>query len=115
MEVSIQGKNIELSGLSRQNIAEKLEAVGKYLKGAVEASVFFDHQKHTTRVEVAIKAGRVRVRGAAESENAARAMDEAISRVEVQLRRRKDRVKSHRARDSMRGDAPQEADAGDEG
>ncbi len=114
MEVSIQGKNMELSGLSRQNIAEKLEVVEKYLTGTVEASVFFDHQKHTTRVEVVIKAGRISIRGASESPNAARAVDEAVSRVEVQLRRRKDRVKGHRARHSVRGDAHEETDAGDE-
>ena len=102
MKIDIQGKNIELSGITRENIAGRLQTVEKYLHGETEVSVLLQHEKHSTRVDIRVRAGRVSVRGSAETEHPARALEEAAAKIEAQLRRRKDRVKSHRVRTAGR-------------
>ena len=102
MKVTIQGRHVELSGLSREHITHRLEGVGKYVHGDVEVDVLLDHEGHVTRVEIGVRVGGVTVRAEARAETAARALDEAVDRVEVQLGRRKDRVKGHRSRGHVR-------------
>lgn len=94
MNVSINGKNVDIGGALRSHVEENLNAtVAKYFDRALEGSVTFSRESHLFRVDISVHAGRgMAMQGGATKDEAYAAFDAALTRITKQLRRYKRRL-----------------------
>jgi ribosomal subunit interface protein len=122
MQITVSGKQVDLSDALRTRVADQLEGVaGKYFDHALEAQVTFSRARSFFVCDINLHAGRgLTMRGEGEAADANTAFDGAAAHIAKRLRRYRRRVNEH-ARDLAgreRGEAArqyvlrQEADAG---
>jgi ribosomal subunit interface protein len=122
MQITVSGKQVDLSDALRTRVADQLEGVaGKYFDHALEAQVTFSRARSFFVCDINLHAGRgLTMRGEGEAADAHAAFDDAAAHIAKRLRRYRRRVNEH-ARDLAgreRGEAArqyvlrQEADAG---
>ncbi len=122
MQITISGKQVDLSDALQTRVADQLEGVaGKYFDHALEAQVTFSRARSFFVCDINLHAGRgLTMRGEGEAADAHTAFDGAAAHIAKRLRRYRRRVNEH-ARDLAgreRGEAArqyvlrQEADAG---
>jgi ribosomal subunit interface protein len=122
MQITVSGKQVDLSDALRTRVADQLEGVaGKYFDHALEAQVTFSRARSFFVCDINLHAGRgLTMRGEGEAADAHTAFDGAAAHIAKRLRRYRRRVNEH-ARDLAgreRGEAArqyvlrQEADAG---
>lgn len=103
MQLTVQGKQIDVGDALRAHITEKLEDVNqKYFNHATDATVILSREGHghaLTKAHIHLRVGKniVVMADAVESDPYA-AFDGAASRVAKQLRRYKTRLRSHHNR-----------------
>jgi ribosomal subunit interface protein len=121
MQITVSGKQVEMSDALRTRVADQLEGVaGKYFDHALEAQVTFSRARSFFVCDINLHAGRgLTLRGEGEAADAHTAFDGAAAHIAKRLRRYRRRVNEH-ARDLAgreRGEAArqyvlrQEADA----
>ena len=122
MQITVSGKQVEMSDALRTRVADQLEGVaGKYFDHAIQAQVTFSRARSFFVCDINLHAGRgLTMRGEGEAADAHTAFDGAAAHIAKRLRRYRRRVNEH-ARDLAgreRGEAArqyvlrQEADAG---
>lgn len=96
MEVRIIGKHIKVAARMREHIEEKLSKLAKF-RGLIEAKVVLKIEKYLYIAEVTLFGRNLRFYGEGRSEgNLFVAFDEAEQKVAVQLKKRKEKIKSHK-------------------
>jgi len=103
MQVTIQGKQIELGDALRTHVTEKLEEINqKYFNHATFASVTFSKEGHghgQIRAVILIKVGKnIEIAAEALSGEAYASFDGAATKVAKQMRRYKNRLRDHHER-----------------
>ncbi len=100
MQLTVTGKQIEISNPLRGRIAASLEAIlSKYFKTAIEAHVVLAKEAHLCRAEVSLRIGRgIVVNASAALPEPLAAFDSAAERVAKQMRRYKRRLRDYHAR-----------------
>jgi ribosomal subunit interface protein len=97
MQVRISGKQIAIGGALPQRARSRMEAaIGKYFDGGVDASVVFSHEGTFYRADctVHLDSGVV-LKAGGDGNDAYRAFDTALDRVEKRVRRYLRRLKNH--------------------
>lgn len=97
MQLSVNGKQIDIGGALRQHIDETLSAIfGKYFGDAIEANVTLSREGHLYRAQVMAHIGRgMQVTAHGEAERPYVAFDGAADRLSKRLRRYKRRLRDH--------------------
>jgi ribosomal subunit interface protein len=97
MDLSINGKGLDVGDALRGHVAEQLaNAVTKYFTKALDAAVTISREAHLFRADIAVHPMRgVLVKGHGLAEDAYGAFDGALERIAKQLRRYKRRLKEH--------------------
>jgi ribosomal subunit interface protein len=110
MQITVSGKQVELSDALRARVAQQLEAIaGKYFDHALEAQVTFSRARSFFTCDINMHAGRgLLLRGEGEAADANSAFDDAAEHIGKRLRRYRRRVNEH-ARDSVHRDRPEAA------
>ena len=110
MQISVSGKQVDLSDALRTRVASGLDVIaGKYFDHAMEAQVTFSRARSFFTCDINLHAGRgVNVRGEGEAGDANAAFDDAAQHVATRLRRYRRRVSAHH-RDLAHRDRPQAA------
>ena len=100
MQITVSGKQVELSNALRIRVAEQLDLItGKYFDGAQEANVTFGRARSFFTCDINVHAGRgLTLRGEGEAADAHSAFDDAAEHIAKRLRRYRRRVNEH-ARD----------------
>ena len=100
MQITVSGKQVELSDALRVRVAEQLDLItGKYFDHAQEASVTFSRARSFFTCDINVHAGRgLTLRGEGEAGDAHSAFDDAAEHIAKRLRRYRRRVNEH-ARD----------------
>ena len=100
MQITVSGKQVELSDALQTRVADELGRVaGKYFDHALEAKVTFSRDRSFFACDINVHAGRgLTWRGEATAPDANRAFDAAAENVAKQLRRYR-REKNEHARD----------------
>ena len=100
MQITVSGKQVELSDALRTRVADQLEVIaGKYFDHALEASVTFSRARSFFTCDINVHAGRgLTLRGEGEAADAHSAFDDAAEHIAKRLRRYRRRVNDH-ARD----------------
>lgn len=96
MEIKFIGKNITVTEGIQEHLREKLLKLEKYVPRLVESHTVLKKQKYLLKAEITVFGKDLRIYGEAESkENAYAAIDMACTRVEKQLKKFREKVKSH--------------------
>lgn len=100
MQITVAGKQVELSDALRVRVSEQLDLIAhKYFDGALEASVTFSRARSFFTCDINVHAGRgLSLRGEGEAADAHSAFDDAAEHIAKRLRRYRRRVNDH-ARD----------------
>ncbi len=110
MQITVSGKQVDLSDSLRSRVATGLDAItGKYFDHALEAHVTFSRARSFFTCDINVHAGRGLVlRGEGEAADANSAFDDAAEHIAKRLRRYRRRVNEH-ARDQATRERPEEA------
>ena len=98
MQMSITFRNFDASDSLKDYAQEKVERVNKYLDRAGEAHVVLSLERHLHHADITVHSGHFVLRGKEKSEDMYASLDLAMDKIERQLRRYKDRIKSHHNR-----------------
>jgi ribosomal subunit interface protein len=110
MQITVSGKQVELSDALQTRVSTQLEAIaGKYFDHALEAHVTFSRARSFFTCDINVHAGRgLLLRGEGEAADANAAFDDAAEHIAKRLRRYRRRVNDH-ARDLAQRDRPEAA------
>ncbi len=108
MQLTVSGKQIDLSDALRVHVAQHLDVItNKYFDHALEAQVTFSKARSFFTCDINVHAGRgITVRGEGEAGDAHAAFDDAAEHIATRLRRYRRRVSEH-ARDAGSRAKPQ--------
>ncbi len=103
MQLTVQGKQMDVGDALRTYIAEKLEDINsKYFNRAIDATVTVSKESHghnQFRAHISIRVGKnILVMGESEANDPYAAFDGAANRVGKQLRRYKKKLRDHHER-----------------
>ncbi|MGE0417028.1 MAG: ribosome-associated translation inhibitor RaiA [Acetobacteraceae bacterium] len=110
MQITISGKQVELSDALRTRVSTHLDGiVGKYFDRALEAHVTFSRARSFFTCDINMHAGKgLQLRGEGEAADANAAFDGAAEHIAKRLRRYRRRVNDH-ARDIANRERPEAA------
>ena len=108
MQITVSGKQVDLSDALRVRVSEHLDTIaGKYFDHAIEAHVTFSRARSFFTCDINVHAGRgLTLRGEGEAADAHGAFDDAAEHIAKRLRRYRRRVNEH-ARDSVNRERPE--------
>ena len=110
MEITVSGKQVELSDALRTRVSDHLDVIAsKYFDHALEAQVTFSRARSFFTCDISVHAGRgLTLRGEGEAADANTAFDDAAEHIAKRLRRYRRRVNEH-ARDIANRERPEAA------
>lgn len=100
MNLNITFRGLEPSEALKSHLRDRVEHVARHLDHAVESSAVLSLERYLQQADLSIHAGPFVMRGKSRSEDMYKSIDEAIDRIERQLKRYKSRLRTqkHRAR-----------------
>ena len=102
MQINISARHLKLTNPLAEYIQKKVEKCEKYFDHLVWAQVIISVEKHRQLAEIIIHAKKITFRSKEESSDLYAAIDLALSRIEKQLKKHKEIVKSsHKSSASM--------------
>ena len=110
MQITVSGKQVELSDALRTRVVEHLDTITrKYFDHALEVGVTFSRARSFFTCDINMHAGRgLTLRGEGEAADAHAAFDDAAEHIAKRLRRYRRRVNEH-ARDLAHRERPEPA------
>ena len=110
MQITVSGKQVEMSDALRTRVSQQLDVIaGKYFDQALEAHVTFSRARSFFTCDINVHAGRgLMLRGEGEAADANSAFDDAAEHIAKRLRRYRRRVNEH-SRDLANKERPQKA------
>ncbi len=110
MQITVSGKQVDLSDALRVRVSQQLETIaGKFFDHALEANVTFSRARSFFCCDINVHAGRgLTLRGEGEAADANSAFDDAAEHIAKRLRRYRRRMNEH-ARDAGAREKPQAA------
>jgi ribosomal subunit interface protein len=97
MKLNISGKHIEIGSSLRQHIEDHLSrTLDKYFDDVVDATVHVSQERSHVHADISVHVGRgITLRGESTTEDPYHAVEQAIHKIEGNVRRYKNRVKAH--------------------
>ena len=110
MQITVSGKQVDLSDALRTRVADQLDTIaGKYFDHAQEANVTFSRARSFFTCDINVHAGRgLMLRGEGEAADANGAFDDAAEHIAKRLRRYRRRMNEH-SRDLAHRERPEAA------
>src|SRR6266700_3572736 len=110
MQITVSGKQVDLSDALRERVSTELTGItGKYFEHAQDARITFGRSRLGFNCDINLHAGRgLTLRGEAEAADAYAAFDKASAHIGKRLRRFRRRVSDH-ARDLAQRTRPDKA------
>ncbi|MBI3081002.1 MAG: ribosome-associated translation inhibitor RaiA [candidate division NC10 bacterium] len=103
MQLSITGRNLEVTEALRNYAAEKLGKVKKFLDAVTAAHVILSVEKYRQIAEVTLRVRDLTIRAEESTPDMYSSLDLVVDKIERQIRRYKGRIVRHWARGGERG------------
>lgn len=116
MKISVTLRNTEGEDWQKEYVAERLKKLKKYIDHPVEARVILSVEKFRNTAEINLAANGLSINGREEEKDMHLAIDNAIEKIERQLKKRKEKVRGFKTVPSRSGEfgAETHADEGEE-
>jgi ribosome hibernation promoting factor len=101
MQLNITFRNLSSSDSLKDYAKDKVERVHKYLDRAGEAHVVLSLERHLHHADITIQSGAWLLRGREKSEDMYASIDLAMDKIERQLRRYKEKLKTYHGRERV--------------
>ena len=109
MKISVTFRNTEVDDWHKEYIDQKLKKLEKYLDTPVEARIVLSVEKFRNVAEVNLMTNRQILNAKEEAKEMSLAIDNAIEKIERQLKKRKERTRGHKTNAGrLDGSAPRE-------
>ena len=99
MNTSVRFKNLESSDALRSYVSEKLNRLDKYFNGPTEANVVLSIEKFRHSAEINITGDRLAINGKEETEEMYAAIDMVLDKLEVQIKKNKQKSRKFRSKE----------------
>ncbi len=99
MQVSVTFRHMDATDALKAFAAEKVSRIEKYIHTPTDAHVVLSVEKHLHRAEINVSANGLRLRGEETSADMYGSIDGAAAKIERQLKRYKNKLATHQARD----------------
>ena len=93
MKISVTFRNTEEETWQNEYVAEKLEKLKKYFDHPVDAQVILSVEKFRNTAEIRLMANGVNINGREQEKDMHLAIDNAIDKIERQLKKHKEKVR----------------------
>jgi len=103
MQLSVKGRNLEITPAIRAYAEEKLSRLTRYLENIVAMHVVLSVAKHRQIAEVTLRVRDLTIRAEVESDDLYSSIDLVVEKLERQILRYKERIMAHAARGGNRG------------
>lgn len=101
MHMNITFRHLDPIDSLKNYAQEKVERVNKYLDRATEAHVVLSLERHLHHADITIHSGTYVLRGREKSEDMYASIDLAMDKIERQLKRYKEKLKSHHGKERV--------------
>ena len=91
-QISITGRNFEVGDDIKEYLIKRIEKLGKYSSRIVKGRVIIGQSRGRYRVEIILFADHLRYYGDGKGEKIRSSIDNAVCKVDKQMRRHKERV-----------------------
>lgn len=96
MKIQITGKNMKMDAATKEFITRKVEKLETYSPKLVESHVILKKEKYLFTAEITLVAGHLYAVGRGKDKGSLlTAVEQALSRVSVQLKKFREKVKGH--------------------
>jgi ribosome hibernation promoting factor len=102
MQLSVKGRNLEVTDALRAYAEEKLRRLTKYFENIVTANVVLSLEKHRQIAEVTLRVRDLTIRAEESTEDLYSSIDLVVEKLERQILRYKERIATHATRGGSR-------------
>lgn len=95
--IQITGRHVQITDSMKDYVVEKISKIERLVNRIVDVIVILDIQKLAHRVEVILKVGNFKINSQASSTDMYVSIDQAVDKLEAQIRRYKSKVQDHHA------------------
>ena len=115
MEFNITGRHFTVTDDLKEHLEKKVERFTKYSNRIIDVHAILSEERYLKCAEISIFGKQLKLTETSSKESMHAAIDDVCSRIETALRRYKDKLKSHRDKDSNKlkidnGDLEEETD-----
>lgn len=103
MQVTITFRGMDATESLKFHVRERVEHIEKYFDRSVEVHAVLSVERYLQHADITIQAGPYVLRGKSKSEDLYKSIDEAVEKIERQVKRYKDRIRTiqHHPRDEV--------------
>lgn len=101
MQITTTARHFELTAALRGHIDERLQKLRRYFDRILKAHVTLTVQKHDHVAEISLHGNGVDFNGHGKSEDMYVSVDLAVEKLERQLKRHKEKIRSHKGKTSL--------------
>jgi putative sigma-54 modulation protein len=112
MQLSVKGRNLEVTDALRTYAEEKVQRMGRYLEGIGSGHVVLSVEKHRQIAEVTLRVRDLTVRAEESTDDMYSSIDLVAEKLERQILRHKERIVAHMDRPVHREDRQSVSSAG---
>ncbi len=106
MQLSVKGRNLEVTDALRTYAEEKVQRMGRYLEGIGAGHVVLSVEKHRQIAEVTLRVRDLTVRAEESTDDMYSSIDLVAEKLERQILRHKERLVAHMDRPAHREERP---------
>jgi putative sigma-54 modulation protein len=111
MKISVTFRNAEGEDWQREYVEERLKKLEKYIDNPVDARVILSVEKFRNTAEINLMANGLNINGREEEKDMHMAIDNAIEKIERQLKKRREKVRGFKTNPSRSGEFEGESPA----
>ncbi len=104
MKISVTFRNTEGEEWQREYVEERLKKLKKYIDNPVDARVILSVEKFRNTAEINLLANGLNINGKEEEKDMHLAIDNAIEKIERQLKKRKEKVRGFKTNPARNGE-----------
>jgi len=116
VELRISSRNFDITTALKEYVSKKVEAFEKYLNSIIDVHVVLSVEKYRQCAEISVFGKKLKITEKSIETDMYVAIDDVCTRIEKALRRHKDKITTHRNKDSKKiGQLISETENDDEG
>jgi ribosomal subunit interface protein len=96
MRISVVGRNFDVNDAVHRYLEERLAKIRRHFDRIMDVSVVLNTEKHRHRAEININVNNVNMRGEEETQDMYTSIDQAVDKIDRQIRRYKDKLNSRK-------------------